>query len=157
MTKFRSAYQPSLPVRKEFTQPTRTQQHMRDECNVNLILKKWQKTGLITHINEHSPQYGDLIPFSDYQTSLNQIMEAQASFDALPSSLRKKFDNDPAQFVNFVSDGNNADELVALGLATHKGVASADQSAGVATPLKATTKAKKTAPMEPLEPNLFED
>jgi len=37
-------------------------------------------------------------------------------FNDLPSSIRSRFGNDPAAFLDFVQDENNADEMVKLGL-----------------------------------------
>lgn len=37
---------------------------------------------------------------------------------ALPAQVRAKFSNDAAEFLDFVQNPKNADELVAMGLAT---------------------------------------
>ena len=37
-------------------------------------------------------------------------------FEELPATIRKKFENDPAKFLDFVNDERNADEMVELGL-----------------------------------------
>ena len=44
------------------------------------------------------------------------MIRAQEAFDALPSSWRTKFNNDPANFVDFCQDPNNRDEMVKLGM-----------------------------------------
>ena len=38
-------------------------------------------------------------------------------FEELPSQIRKKFNNDPAQFLDFVQNENNKDALYEMGLA----------------------------------------
>ena len=47
---------------------------------------------------------------------MNQIIAAQEAFNSLPSDIRKKFDNDPAEFLEFVSDEKNNDEMIQMGL-----------------------------------------
>ena len=51
---------------------------------------------------------------------MDQINRSKAVFEALPSVLRKRFDNDPAKFLDFVQDSNNSKELVEMGLAVSK-------------------------------------
>lgn len=116
MSEFNSAYNTKPRVSVRFTKPSRAKQSFKDECNINNILSKWQQTGLITHTNKSQPNYATLASPTDYHQSLNTIMAAQEAFDALPSTLRTKFDNDPAQFLGFVSDPKNKDELQKLGL-----------------------------------------
>lgn len=97
-------------------EPTLAQQHFQDETDFNLIMAKWQQSGLITHINPISPIYADVSEIGDYQSSLETIRLAQESFMSLPSSVRDRFDNDPAKLLAFVSDPANADEAIKLGL-----------------------------------------
>lgn len=97
------------------TEPSMTKQSFKDEVNINNIMAKFQKSGAITHYAAHAPTYGDAtgIELLDAQMI---IINAQDMFDDLPSSIRKKFDNDPAKFLDFVQDENNHDEMVKLGL-----------------------------------------
>lgn len=99
-----------------FDKPTMTKQAFRDECNVNTIMRKYQKTGLLPHVDAHKGFYGDFTDVQDYQTSLNQVMAANDMFGSLPSSLRARFGNDPAQFLHFVGNPANRDEMRSLGL-----------------------------------------
>lgn len=94
-----------------------TRQEFEAECNINNIMAKYQRTGVVDHITKHAPEYGDYDPI-DFQTALNTIKEGEEMFAELPSSARKYFDNDPATFMTFVQDPNNIDKLVELGLAS---------------------------------------
>jgi len=98
-----------------FTRPSRTKQSFRDECDINNILRQFNVTGQLP-VGSVQPQYGDFSGITDYQSALNAVMAAQDSFLALPAKLRARFDNDPALFVEFVSDEANKDEMKALGL-----------------------------------------
>lgn len=75
-----------------------------------------KKTGQITHFNTSVPRYGDFSNVDDYLGALNSVKAAQEAFQALPSGLRKRFENDPAQLIAFFDDPENQDEAVALGL-----------------------------------------
>jgi len=98
---------------------TRTQQHHKEECDINVILKKFGKTGVMP-INTSEALYPDFSEAVDYHTALNQIIAAESEFDRLPSHLRKHFDNDPSKLVYFMQDKNNYDQAVELGLIEKK-------------------------------------
>lgn len=95
----------------------RAKQAFKNECDINNVIKRYDKTGLITHVNNMKAHYGDYTEVNEYQDSLNIVIKAQADFDALPSELRKKFGNDPGNFVEFVTNPENNEEMVKLGLA----------------------------------------
>lgn len=104
-----------LPARLEG--PSRTKQSFKDECDINNILKKFQKTGLLSHVAQYQGHYEDLPSDIDFQESCNIVIQAQAAFSSLPSSLRSRFGNDPAEFLAFISDAKNEAEMIRLGLA----------------------------------------
>jgi phage internal scaffolding protein len=96
--------------------PSLTKQASKDETDINFIMKKYQKTGIVEHVNEFQGNYQDVSGSQPYQESLNQVIAAQAAFDSLPSSVRAKFQNDPGVFLTFVNTPGNRDELIKLGL-----------------------------------------
>lgn len=96
-----------------------TRQEFQRECNINHIMAKYQKTGVVDHLAKHAPEYGTYDPV-DFQQALETIRQGEEMFSELPSTVRKYFDNDPAEFMTFVQDPNNIDKLVELGLATPK-------------------------------------
>lgn len=99
----------------KFTEPSRTQQNFKDQCDVNRIVARYQETGIITHLNNRQPQYG----YADAQTfheAMNTVTNAQMAFEALPAALRKRFGHDPVEFLEFMSDPENASEAAKLGL-----------------------------------------
>jgi len=96
-------------------EPTMAQQQFRDEADINTIMERFGRTGeLVAPVR--LPQYGDFDGVNDYHTAMNAVIEAQASFDSLPATVRARFENDPGQFVEFCLDENNRDEAVKLGL-----------------------------------------
>lgn len=95
---------------------SRTLQDHKDECDINNILRQYQKTGIITHVQAARPSYEDLPESLDYQLALNTLMEAETAFLALPSKVRDHFENDPAKFLASFQDEKQADQLRAFGL-----------------------------------------
>lgn len=118
----------NLQKRKQEKKPTRqfaihfpekslTKQAFKDECNINKIMSRYEKTGLITHIAKGAPQYGDFSNITTYHEAVNQIMLAQDMFESLPAKLRQQFNNDPELFVDFCSNPENLEQLQEMGLA----------------------------------------
>lgn len=101
---------------------SRTKQSFKEECDINNILKRYQRDGLLSHVNKYQGVYSDLGTVEEYHSSMNQVIAAQAAFDSLPSSIRLRFANDPAKFLAFVDDPRNGKELVEMGLATARPV-----------------------------------
>lgn len=99
-----------------FTEPSLTQAHMQDECDINNIMARYYESGLIDHVNTHEGKYGNFIDSIDYQLAMNQVIEAKEAFMSLPSSLRDQFGNDPAKFLDFVQNPANKSEMEKLGL-----------------------------------------
>lgn len=93
-----------------------THQSFRDECDIRNIMKKYKKTGIVSHVSSLQPMYGDFSDPLDYRESLNAVIEAQESFDSLPAELRKRFNNDPGSLLEFVYNPENKDEAIRLGI-----------------------------------------
>lgn len=94
---------------------TRTVQSEAEACDINNIMKKYEKTGLIEHVNA-AGRYENLPQSVDFQEAINLVMEAEASFEGLPAAVRKEFENDPAKFLLFVEDPENVERMGELGL-----------------------------------------
>lgn len=96
----------------------RTQQHFKEECDVNLIMKRFERTGVLDHLSQFEGKYGDFLDVpQDYHSAVNQVIAAQDMFMTLPGAVRALFENDPGKFLAFVDDPANHDRMVELGLA----------------------------------------
>lgn len=98
-------------------QETAVKQSDKDRCCVNKIMVKYRKTGVIDHLRPSQGRYGDFTNAGDFRMAMNIVARGKEAFEALPSAVRKRFNNDPAGFLNFVHDDKNHDELVKMGLA----------------------------------------
>lgn len=115
---FRTAYERCEHKGIEFSEPTMAQQSFKDECDVNNIIARYTQTGVIPDYLTQAAEgvYGDFSEVGDYTDMQNQIIKAKESFAALPSDVRRRFNEDPAQLIAFVRNKDNYDEAVKLGL-----------------------------------------
>ncbi|QCQ84918.1 internal scaffolding protein [Blackfly microvirus SF02] len=100
-------------------EPTKTQQHLRDETDINLIVKAYGITGQLPLVNK-PPLYGDYTNVLSYEDAQNLIAEANAEFFKLPAEIRSQFQNDPGRWtaeVQQATDNNDDRRLRDIGLA----------------------------------------
>lgn len=96
--------------------PSLTRQADADDCDINVMMAKYQATGEPPRANPRSPQYGDFTAVPQYQEALNTVMRAQEDFDALDAKTRERFGNTPAGMLAFLSDPANREEAIKMGL-----------------------------------------
>lgn len=113
--RFRKPYGPKLAVTLNFPDPSLTKQSFKDECDINKIMARFQRTGVLDHVRKHQPEYG-FASNADFTSSMQLVAQAQSMFEELPSSVRKRFDNSPGAFLDFVQDESNTAEMAELGL-----------------------------------------
>jgi phage internal scaffolding protein len=98
-----------------------TKQADKERACIHTILKKATQTGLLPQ-RTVEPIKGDIPDVDSYHDAMTVLVQAQESFEALPSDLRSKFGNSPEAFLEFVSardeEGNlvNSEEMIELGL-----------------------------------------
>jgi len=95
---------------------SRTKQSFKDQVDINKIVARYLKTGLLSNVNNSPQMYGDFSNVPDLRTALNTVARAKSVFMALPAKVRERFQNDPVKMVEFISDPKNKDEGIALGM-----------------------------------------
>lgn len=93
-----------------------TQQSMKDECDVNLIVARHAKTGAIPHITSREPVFGDFTDSVDLKQSLDNVMDAQERFSRFPSRVRQAAQNDPVRFLEMLATQEGSQYLYDAGL-----------------------------------------
>lgn len=98
--------------------PSRTKQSMKAETDINNIVARYRRTGLLTYVNERSPVYTDVSDVTDYREAVARVEEVERYFGGLPSKLRAEFGNDVATFLDAMTDESpeGRARAVALGL-----------------------------------------
>ncbi|WNK14507.1 MAG: internal scaffolding protein [Microvirus sp.] len=151
-TRFRTPYSARYRSPMAVYGPMITKQEFAQECDINHIMAKFQKTGLIDHVNKYPGGYGDFTNLpTDYQSALNQIIQADEMFLSLPSGIRKQFENDPGQFLEFAENPANAEKMRDLGLLPSTRVS--DQSVRDPAPDKNTQQSSPNLNQKPSETN----
>lgn len=96
---------------------TLTIQSEKDSCDINFILTRYAKTGEIP-VFQYGKEgvSGNFLNVPSFEEAQNLIAAADQYFDRLPGNIRKRFNNNPASFLDFMSDEENNEEAVRLGL-----------------------------------------
>lgn len=93
----------------------RTQQSFKDECNINFLMKRYEKTGVLPVGRQTRPQYVDATVIN-FQSAMERVAEVRGVFSLLDAKTRKRFENDPEQMLEFLADPSNLEEARRLGL-----------------------------------------
>lgn len=115
-----------------------TADEFRHACDVNRIVEKWQRTGVLEHTARFAGEYGNFIGPESYHEAANRLAEANSMFETLPAAMRAEFGNDVGHFLAFVSDDDNAPRMRELGLLPKQ-----------AEPAKSETKSRSSATAPP--------
>lgn len=101
-----------------FTLPSMTEQNHKAECEINTIIARYKRTGILPDMfrNVREGHYGDFSKVGDFQTAQQQVKAAEAAFMDLPAEFRLKFQNDPVRFLDFVDNPENHDACVKMGI-----------------------------------------
>lgn len=105
----------SLRIRQQCEGESKTEQSHRDVVNINSIMRRYQKTGVVPQASSGAI-YGDFTGVSDYRSALEAVRQADEAFMKLPSSVRKEFGHDPQRLLAFLSDPNNRQAAEDMGL-----------------------------------------
>lgn len=127
--------------------PSLTREEFAPECDINTLMSRFEKTGVLTHINRSEPQYLDLSDVPDLQRSMEILSNAENAFMSLSAQIRAKFDNDPMKFVEFAQNPDNLDAMRGLGLAEPLKPEPAPQKVEIVNPApEAVSKPAKGSP-----------
>lgn len=111
----KSLYSPKKKIAAKLEGKSRTKQSFKDECDINIILKKYNLTGQLPAM-KNNPLFGDFSQIQDYQESMNIILKAEEQFNSLPAVLRERFKNDTGAFLDYMNNDANKEEMIKLGL-----------------------------------------
>jgi len=102
--------------------PSLTQQQFKDEADINTIVDRFMKSGVMpTPVN--MPQFIDYEGVFDFQTAMNAVRAADENFMRMDAKIRARFNNSPQEFLEFFANPENTSEAIRLGLAVPQAVA----------------------------------
>lgn len=101
------------------SEPSLTQQHFKDEADINKIIARYNRTGIL--VDPSVPRsgdalFGDFSEVKDFREAQNFICMAKEAFMELDSSIRRRFHNDPSELIAFLNDPKNVEEGRKLGI-----------------------------------------
>lgn len=97
-----------------------TEQSFKDECDINNIVKQYERTGLMPHQRPNQPVFADISDAPSFLEAQNVVAAANEAFAAIPAEIRERFMNDPARLMAFLDDDRNYEEAARLGFVVKK-------------------------------------
>lgn len=119
---FFTRYNPPPSPSTEIKGESRTRQEFAAESDINRLVERFRDTGSFydplttAKAGKRQPFFGDVTEVPDYQTALNIVIDAENNFASLPAKVRDRFNNNPQELIDFVSDEKNRAEAIELGL-----------------------------------------
>lgn len=115
--RIRSAYDGSrVRVRLICTEgEDRTRQEFKDECDINVLMARYERTGILPQGREISTTYADVSAW-DFADSMQKIATVKGIFSQLDARTRARFENNPEIMLEFIADPANIAEAVKMGL-----------------------------------------
>lgn len=95
---------------------SKTDPSHKDDVCVNNIMKRYANTGIITHLNKNDGTYADVSEVPNLSEAMQHIVQANMTFRALPANVRRKFNNQPVEYLKWLEDPANDAEAIQLGL-----------------------------------------
>lgn len=123
---------------------SRTKQSFRKECDVNFLMKKYADLGIEPMIMPGA-LYLDLTGVSDLQSHLDKIGRANEAFMKLPPEVRRRFDDNVADAIDFLMDDANYEEALKLKMRLPDPVKEEAKRVAVEAANKASMEAAKAA------------
>lgn len=146
MQGFRTAYDPRKRSPIIDVGVSRTHQSFKDECDINVLMRRYMSTGVLPdNINQQEARFLECSE-TDFQSAMQLVAGASSLFNQLPSTIRNRFDNEPALLLSFLSDEVNRSEAEELGLIPKRG------SNVPPSPLQTAVAAATNAASRPADP-----
>lgn len=104
-----------LKIRRRFKQYTKpgksmTEQHHARACDINAIMAKYVKTGVLEHVSKYEPTYADVSQL-DFKQAMDTVCRVESEFHELPAFVREHYENDPTAYIEAISTPEGLREL----------------------------------------------
>lgn len=114
--------------------PILTDQSYKNECDINVIMANYAKTGLMSHVTTLQPHYTDNTIIPSLEAAYDIVNAAENAFFELPPDIRKLMDNDPSQLENFIANPDNVQILLKNGILVEKPQQKVSKTETITTP-----------------------
>lgn len=124
----------------------RTVQTHKKACDINHIVARNAKDGILSHAAKYAPQYGAVTAY-DYEEMLNAVADVKTMYAELPAEVRREFGNESA-FLSFMQTRTPEEIVEKLPILARPGTQLPDVIGGGA----AVEPAEPASTPEPAEP-----
>lgn len=113
---FKTAYNNTRQKLEFLEDDGMTEQKHKDDTDINVLLSRFDRRHALEFRSDNVGHFGfaDAVTFQD---AMYIVAKGNSMFEEMPSHLRQKFENNPAKFLSFVQNPENAEKMVKLGLA----------------------------------------
>lgn len=98
---------------------SKTAQSFAKEANINTIISKYRKTGILVDpvtAVARTPFYGDFTSSDDYFALQSKLTLVKEDFERLPGAIRSRFHQNVGEMLDFVANPANLKEACEMGL-----------------------------------------
>ena len=115
---FFTRYNPGHSPTLKCTLPSKTEQCHREDCDINTIINRYKKTGVLgdSASQVRDMVFGDFSSMPDRLTSEIAVAEAKENFMKLPLNVRSHFDHDMGKLLKALNDPAQIPTLENLGI-----------------------------------------
>lgn len=92
-----------------------TLQSERDGADINIIMDRALKTGMIPLQADVEALVGDFSEVGSYQDLQDLVLRGTEEFMKLPPNVRARFSNSPQAWLDYLDDPKNVNEMIAAG------------------------------------------
>lgn len=97
---------------QDFSGESPTQQHFKESCDINRIVDQYAATGVDPAPERLAMKQYGFATSKDFAEAQRQVAEVNSAFADLPSSLRAKYGNDPANWIEAIQAVPNPQEEI---------------------------------------------
>ncbi len=101
------------PEERQYKLHGKTKQSQKDECDINMLLERYQRNASLGHLEKYGGQYGNYAEY-DFENHVTKIAEMNTIFEQLPAEVKKDFGQSTNKFFEFVTNPENAERLPEL-------------------------------------------
>lgn len=94
-----------------------TQQHFADASDINKIVDRFNRTGLLGGPGRPSGRVPEFLNLTgdSFHEMLIRVEQARGAFNGLPAKIRRRFSNNPENLLRFIGDDKNIEEAIEMG------------------------------------------
>lgn len=85
-------------------------------ADINDIVARYRRTGVLDYTSRVQGVFADVSGMGDFRTACDKVVRLREAFESLPAIVRTRFNNDPANMVEFLRNTENREEAIKLGL-----------------------------------------